>query len=148
MDDDLDQGQENKKDDRLRGNGDAARCSKQSSKRRYSKKRKFYGKPGTAKVAKRVAVSLKKVKKIRKSSSSYSQGYRLMDMAVLHDIISSLSCPECHECDSLYLEEDPVRKKGLASMIVIACDCVYKKETYTSKTVKKVCVMSVVTGRD
>lgn len=147
MDDDL--GQEKEKDDRLRGHGDAARCSKQSSKRTYTKKRRFYGKPGagtgTAKVAKRVAVSLKKVKKIRKSSSSYSQGYRLMDMAVLHDIISCLGCPECHECDSLYLEEDPVRKKGLASMIVIACDCGYKKETYTSKTVKK-SMCNVVSG--
>lgn len=64
MDDDL--GQENVKDDRLRGHGDAARCSKQSSQRRYAKKRRFYGKPGTAKVAKRVAVSLKKVKKNKK----------------------------------------------------------------------------------
>ena len=58
-----------------------------------------------------------------------------MDMSVFADFITSLLCPECSEC-SLYIEEDFVKKKGLASLINVKCyDCDFCITNYTSKTV-------------
>ena len=55
-------------DNRVRDAGDAGRCKKQTSKRKYSCKRKYHGKiKGDTAPAKKshVAVSLKKVKKVK-----------------------------------------------------------------------------------
>ena len=46
---------------------------------------------------------------------------------------SSLACPCCFEKD-LLLDEDSIKKNGLASRISIMCSCGYVKEKYTSKT--------------
>ena len=48
-----------------------------------------------------------------------------------------LSCPECFEVGSFSLEEDCDRKNGLTSLLIITCECGYKKEAYTSHTVNK-----------
>ena len=80
-------------------------------------------------------VSLKKVKRVKKVSNSHIQGYRLLDLSILQDIFICLNCPNCQETGTMFLEEDHERKKGLASYLVITCECGYEKEFYTSQTV-------------
>ena len=58
-------------------------------------------------------------------------------MSIFQNILSSLRCPDCYESGCLYKEEDQERKKGLASMLSIACECGYEKQTYSSHTVEK-----------
>ena len=48
-----------------------------------------------------------------------------------------MRCPDCHETDCLLVEEDQERKKGLASLVSITCDCGYEKQTYSSHNVEK-----------
>ena len=74
---------------------------------------------------------------IRKHSAGDIQGYRLLDITILKDIFMGLSCPECFEVGSLSLEEDYDRKNGLASLLIITCECGYEKEAYASHTVNK-----------
>ena len=57
-----------------------------------------------------------------------------MDIQILEDMICSLACSCCFEKD-LFLEEDSIKKRGLASRISIMCSCGYVKEEYTSKTI-------------
>ena len=77
------------------------------------------------------------MKRIRKHSAGDIQGYRLLDITILKDILMGLSCPECFEVGSLSLEEAYDRKNGLASQLIITCECGYEKEAYTSHTVNK-----------
>ena len=77
------------------------------------------------------------MKRIRKHSAGDIQGYRLLDVTILKDILMGLSCPECFEVGSLSPEEDYDRKNGLASLLIITCECGYKKEAYTSHTINK-----------
>ena len=56
-------------------------------------------------------------------------------MKIFQDIISFLSYPECLETGTLYIHEDDERKKGLASSLIVSCECGYQKDTYTSQTV-------------
>ena len=58
-------------------------------------------------------------------------------MSIFRDILLSLRFPECHETGSLYVEEDQERKKGLASMLSIACEYAHEKHAYSSHTVGK-----------
>ena len=62
------------------------------------------------------------------------EGYRLNDIQIFEDIITSLACPECCE-KTLYVEEDLTKKKGLATYISVLCECGYAKENYTPKAV-------------
>ena len=124
------------KDEREGEKRDAGRCTIQSSKRTYAKNRKYHGKNGETGSKKTVAASLKKVKRVKKCRSNDIQGYRLVDMSIFQNILSSLRCPNCHEAGCLYIEEDQERKKGLASMLSIACECGCEKQTYSSHTVE------------
>ena len=65
---------------------------------------------GMGKFAEKMTVSLprkvylflkKKVKKVKISRERSLQGYRLLDMVILQDIISSLNCPDCLETGTL-----------------------------------------------
>ena len=99
---------------RSRPVGDDGRCSKQASKQRYSKKRKFAGNQYTKTTKKQ-----RKVKRVYlQKKNSTLEGYRLVDMEIFHNIISSLVCPECY--GALQAEEDSSKKKGLASFIIIS----------------------------
>ena len=120
-----------------RSRGNAGRCTKQSAKRTYAKKRKNIGKKkdDSTTTTKSKQVSLKKVKRVKKVLNSHIQGYRLLDLSILQDIFICLNCPDCQETGTMFLEEDHVRKKGLACNLVIACECGYEKEFYTSQTV-------------
>ena len=123
---------------RKREKGDAGRCTKQPSKRRHSKKRKFAGNQNTKRDGAssniQTPVSLKKVKSIKRKKVDRIEGYRLIDIQIFEDIITSLACPECCE-KTLYVEEDLTKKKGLATYISVLCECGYAKENYTSKAV-------------
>ena len=123
---------------RSRDVGDAGRCSKQSSKRRYTKrKRIFYGnrhtKSAESSTSKKTPVSVQKIKTVKRRKICKNEGFRLVDIGILEDMVSSLACPECFEND-LYLEEDHSKKKGLAVHISIKCSCGYVKNNYMSKT--------------
>ena len=125
---------------RKRPSGDSGRCTKQSSKRNYSSKKRK-GPPnrytklkdGAAK-KKDSPVSVKKIKRIRKRKTCCLEGYRLIDVQILENMICSLACPSCFEKD-LFVVEDPIKRKGLASHISIRCTCGYEKEDYTSKVI-------------
>ena len=62
------------------------------------------------------------------------EGYRLIDIQIYEDSITSLACPECCE-KTIYVEEDLTKKKGLATYISVLCECGCAKENYTSKAV-------------
>ena len=116
---------------RKREKGDPARDATQ-------KKRKFAGnqnrKRDGASSNIQTPVSLKKVKSIKRKKVDRIEGYRLIDIQIFEDIITSLACPECCE-KTLYVEEDLTKKKGLATYISKLCECGYAKENYTSKAV-------------
>ena len=91
----------------------------------------------TKKKVQKEPVSQRKVKRVYlQKKNSTLEGYRLVDMEIFDNFISSLVCPECY--GSLQAEEDTSKKKGLASFIIILCnDCDLQTETYTSKTVQR-----------
>ena len=123
---------------RSRDAGNEGRCSHQASRRSNTKKeRKFWGnrytKVGGTSTSK-TPVSAKKIKTVKRRKTCVNEGYRLLDIQILEDMISSLACPEFFE-NKLYLEENHAKKKGLAVYISIVCPCGYEKNNYMSKTV-------------
>ena len=72
----------------------------------------------------------------RDNDVNYNNGYRLINMEMLANLFSPLTCQNCHESDCLQMEEDADKKKGLATFISIkCCYCDYQNDTYTSKSV-------------
>ena len=59
-------------------------------------------------------------------------GNRIIDMDILSNVISTLSCPDC-DASSLKLFESYKDKKGLASLLKITCLCGVEKQFYSSK---------------
>ena len=46
------------------------------------------------------------------------------------------SCPECQQNGSVFIEEDMLKRKGLASYLMVKCsNCNFNYSTYTSKGV-------------
>ena len=86
-------------------------------------------------------VSVKKVKNIKKVSANVlkqtPQGYRLIDLCILQDVLSCLLCTGCQQPETLFLFERDERKKGLSSNLNLCCDCGFQKEFFTSQPVKK-----------
>ena len=109
---------------RIRSKGNAGRCSKQSSKKRYERKRVHYSKiksvqeqveveeedgadftiHSAPKLVEKVQVeveaptaSASKIIDIEPDAHSEElSGYRLMDITILNNIMNSLACPECY----------------------------------------------------
>ena len=80
--------------------GDASRCVKQSAKKRY--RRKYGGNQYTKfKESKNITtpVSVKKIRDVKKRNPNRNKGYRLFDIQISEDIVTSLACPECLEKD-------------------------------------------------
>ncbi|XP_066932065.1 uncharacterized protein [Clytia hemisphaerica] len=64
-------------------------------------------------------------------------GYRFVDMTILASIFTVLSCPGCNGVRCLNLHENDVKKKGLASHLVLQCSvCLYEQSFFTSKQVQ------------
>ena len=130
-----------KKDDRIRALGDAGRCSKPTSKNLYRKGRKFHGNRYTKKGSS--LTSTKEKKKVHDSRSHKKvidiptefpkesiEGYRIIDMCILRDIINNLN-----GCNSknILLFENTQKKKGLASYLSVkCCICGFVINRYTS----------------
>ena len=62
------------------------------------------------------------MKSIKRKKVDRIEGYRLIDIQIFEDIITSLACPECCE-KTLYVEEDLTKKKGLATYVSVLCEC-------------------------
>ena len=128
--------------------GDAGRCSKQASKRNYSRKRRFKGNQFTSSSGsgdgtgskkskiKKIPASLKKVKHIRKlANKKMMEGFRIIDITILSNLISCFACPECKQC-SLLLDESHDTRRGLAPHLVVYCNsCNFEYETFASKNI-------------
>ena len=93
----------------------AGRCTRQVSKTIHSRSGKVPSKDGDGGITTKRSepFSLKKVNRVKKLRRRSLQGYRLVDMNILQDIISCLSCSECLETGTLYVHEDDERTKGL-----------------------------------
>ena len=60
-------------------------------------------------------ISISGIRKL--SSKKMLEGFRLFDICILNNLVSSLACQNCHECCP-HLDEDHNKRKGLA---VYAC---------------------------
>ena len=79
---------------RQRQQGDQGRCSKQLSKRTYSRKRTFGGNRYTKKTTTNKQLLKKKVKQVKKQKKvDVIEGYRIVDMGSLQNINYILSMP-------------------------------------------------------
>ena len=148
--DETDRNGESKAKKRKYEEGDAGRCSKQASKRNYSRKRRFKGNQFTSSSgsgdgtgskkskskSKKIPAALKKVKHIRKlSNKKMMEGFRIIDITILSNLISCFACPDCKQC-SLLLDESHDKRRGLASHLVVYCNsCNFEYETFTSKNI-------------
>ena len=149
---------------RIRASGDGGRCTKQRSKQRYTRKRKYHGKrksinddtvvqvedqgahsapelveDGAAAVYCEATTTASSSKILDIGSEFHPDilsGYRLMDVNILDGIFNCLACPECYEVETLHLNDTNAKKKGLARLMYLKCNsCTYVKEFYTSKNV-------------
>ena len=130
------------KNTRKRLPGDAGRCTKLSSKKKYSKKRHFAGNQYTKEKKKTKTVSEKKIEEIvvdvDETLTERPEGYRLFDMDIFQEILSAVLCPECCN-EGLTVEEDDTKRKGLANFILVKCtNCGFTLQKYTSKTVQNI----------
>ena len=110
---------------------------KQASKQKHSKKRRFYGdKHCRDHKNKEVPISHKKINKVKKLNVKKKiEVFRLFDMIIFNEFISSLACPECLEC-GLFINENYAKKKGLASLISAnRSNCDYSLEKNTSQNI-------------
>ena len=139
------------KDNRVRSLGNEGRCTKQRSKRVYHKKRKGFCKKQSKgandstlmsdntgvidsstvssvvdPASMETIISFEKITDVedvidRDNDVNNNNGNRLINMEMLANLFSPLTCPNCHESDCLQMEEDADKKKGLATFISIKC---------------------------
>ena len=148
-------------DQRNREKGGAGRCTKQSNKKRYSKKRK--GKKKTQKADKNsvpsetaenqhldITIEPAQIKTITTASTekvtdiktddnrehSTISGFRFLEMSILSKVLSLLACPSCKNVCCLELSDVSAKKLGFSSFLRIKCDvCDFLHEFYTSPQV-------------
>ena len=61
--------------------------------------------------------------------------YTLFHLRVLERLISGLLCPGCCGKDTLFIDTDNSKRKGLASYKIIKCKCGYINAQYTSPVI-------------
>jgi len=71
-----------------------------------------------------------------KASDAKIDGYRIIDLELLTQFISSLCCPNCY-ANGLLIRENFLKKHGFSSMLYLQCECGFKKEFYTSQNAGK-----------
>ena len=72
----------------------------------------------------RTPVTIKKMKRIKRKKACNLEGYRLLDINMLENMVASLSCPECFE-NNLYLEGDEIKKRRALLLIYLLYVIVY-----------------------
>ena len=85
-------------------------------------------------------VSSKKVEKITNANVDIlpkTSGYRIVDLEILCDVIKGLKCPNTGCQGELVLSENMKNKKGLASEMIIECQCMYSSKFYTSQSIDR-----------
>lgn len=149
---------------RKREKRDAGRCTKQRSKKKYAKKRRWYGKSGNKlkqciypSAATLVESELSDVSKHKSSNINENDtptssklvhvspmvssgekiiGFRLIDVSILNDVFRLMACPDCFSTNSLELIDICERKKGLAKLSKLQCNSfLYSYEFYSSKQI-------------
>ena len=143
--------------------GNASKCKKQASKKGYNRKRKYHGNQYTVSkdicnteettvdevspdvvgmktrrvvtnADKNSSVSSKKVKEVNASQSNILEGCRFINLSILSEIVGLFSCPEWQS--SVYVEENLLKRKGLALYLEGICtNCPFIFQ-HTSKGVK------------
>ena len=66
-----------------------------------------------------------------------NEGFRLIDLAILAEIMGTFWCPDCR-CGHVVMKENLESKKGFASQLTLECsarNCHYSRSFYTSATV-------------
>ena len=136
---------------RIRAQGNSGRCTKQMSKRRYSKKRRNpnKGKKMTSKLViveviveelvetnqlfTNVNNSLEPITKLTDEvefielpkDSVLPSGFRFTDLSILSDVFPLLACPNCLTANTLKLQDIEDKKKGLSRFMQIRRkDCI------------------------
>ena len=85
---------------------------------------------------KKKTASHKKLKNVVTTQSNALEGFRLIDMSILHNLLGLLCCPECLE-HSLVIEEDITKRKMLSSFLTVTCSsCPFSWSGHTCKGVK------------
>ena len=81
-------------------------------------------------------VSFTKVQNFEASTpsreSTILDGYRILDVEILSELIQLLCCPEC-KTPRLTIHEVFSKKFGLASLLNVNCKCGYNTDFYTSR---------------
>jgi len=71
------------------------------------------------------------------NTDSYLQGYRLIDLSILKEIIELFCCPVCKHDGHVSIVENKSKRKGLASFLEIKCiNCNFEFKSYTSKGIE------------
>ena len=131
------------------GAGDVGRCKKSCAKKNYSKKRKYH--PPKKDPVLVVTEQQHEVEQQLNDSTSHRKiediptkepeenetlnSYTLFHLRVLERLISGLLCPGCCGKDTLFIDTDNSKRKGLASYIIIKCKCGYINAEYTSPVI-------------
>lgn len=71
------------------------------------------------------------------NSPEVNEGFRLIDLAILAEIMRTFWCPDCR-CGHVVMKENLESKKGFASQLTLelsARSCHYSRTFYTSGTV-------------
>ena len=111
--------------------GNASKCKKQSSKNIT------VGKEGNPKSKKTInndaplrrsvvseedimsTVSSKKLLHVDATKTNNVEGSRIIDISILCNIMGLFSCPEYQQNGSAFIEEDMLKRKGLASLYLM-----------------------------
>lgn len=147
---------------RIRGSGDAGRCSKQRSQKNYGKKRKTPNKKGQTREKKIIIENVVNDNSTNDNSSveltkpvltastekfddicnvadvkeEVITGFRLIEMSILSKVVSILACPDCKNVNTFHLVEVSDKKLGLSSLLKLKCDtCDFSHQFYTSPEV-------------
>ena len=71
------------------------------------------------------------------NASAKVNGYRILSLEILSNVLKQVACQNCGE-SCLYLEEDCKRRQGCSSFLSLVCSsCDWKHCFYTSKKTKK-----------
>ena len=131
------------------GAGNVGRCKKSCAKKNYSKKRKYHPPKNPRKKKDPAVVEAteqqhdveqqhRKIEDIPSKEPEENEklnSYTLFHLRVLERLISGLLCPGWCGKDTLFIDTDNSKRKGLASYKIIKYKCGYINADYTSPVI-------------